>query len=72
MQADMVADAERVGIQDSLICIPNQFVVRNAPRLVTNDAFAMLASAFGAIPIAMETKRDWRRVHDIVSVQAAQ
>jgi hypothetical protein len=51
----MVAGAERVGIQDSLICIPKEFVIRDTPRLVTNNAFAVFAGAVGAIPIAVGT-----------------
>lgn len=65
VQADMVAGAERVGIQDSLICIPAEFVVGDTPGFVTNSAFAVLTGAIGAVSTAMETKRGWRRVHEI-------
>jgi hypothetical protein len=66
MQSDVVADAEAVGIQDSLIRVPDEFAVGDAPGLVTNNAFAMLAGAVGAISIAMSPKRGWRRVNDIL------
>lgn len=66
MQSDVVADAEAVGIQDSLIRVPDEFVVGDAPGLVTNNAFAMLAGAVGAKSIAMRPIRGWRRVHDLL------
>ena len=60
VQADMVAKTEYVCIQYGLIRIPDEFVVGNTPRLMTNNAFTMLAGAVGAIPIAMGPEGRWR------------
>ena len=72
MQADVVSEAEVVGVQDSLIRIPDDFVVRDAPGFVTDDAFAVLAGAVGAVPVAMRPKRSLRGVHDLVSLHVSQ
>jgi hypothetical protein len=70
MQGNVVAEAEVVGIQDSLIGIPDEFVVGDTPVLVTNNAFAVLAGTVGAVAIAMGPRRARSRVHDIISGKA--
>jgi hypothetical protein len=72
MQDDVVARAELLSVQHSLIRIPKRFIIGNTPRLVANDALAMLAGTVGAMTIAMEAEGRWRRVHGIVSRQASQ
>jgi hypothetical protein len=45
VQTDLVTDAEAFGIQDSLIGVPYDFVLGDAPGFVANDALAVLTGA---------------------------
>lgn len=58
MQYQLVLESEGRWIQDGSVGVRHDRVVRNAPRLVTNNAAAMLAGGSGAVTI---TVKDWSR-----------